>query len=211
MAYQEPLEGKRTNIKSNSNSVIDNCTVTLQQGTLIGLSQSSTTITVSRTPEYLEAYMNNNQTADLGAGDHVKFNTVISSSGSNISLDTTTAYTNGAGASRGRFTLAANHTYWLFGDLTAVVFNGNDLVYYYWYNVTGSAQIGATVYNTASARNNTSQSLLQAPAVGHIATGGSSTLVELRILPVSGTITRIGDTLVSPVAYGAVATVRMIG
>jgi hypothetical protein len=209
MAYQSPAEGQRINIKSNSNSVIDNGTVTLQQGTLIGLSQSSSTITISRSPEYLEAYMSTNQTTNLGVGDHVKFNGTIATAGSNITLDTSTTYTNGAGASIGRFTLASGHTYWLFGNLTSVVYNtSSDAIYYYWYNVTAGAAIGPTVYNTAPARNNTSQNLVQAPAVGVIITG-ASTLVELRILA-GGTITRLGDTGATPLSYGAVATIRML-
>jgi len=209
MAYQSPSEGQRINIKSNSNSTIDNGTVTLQQGTLIGLSQSSSTITVSRSPEYLEAYMNNNQTTNVGVGDHVKFNATIATAGTNISLDTSSTYTNGGGASIGRFTLATGHTYWLFGNLTSVLYSSSaDAIYYYWYNVTAGAQIGPTVYNTAPGRNGTSQNLVQAPAVGVITTG-TSTLVELRILT-GGTITRIGDVSASPLSYGAVATIRML-
>ncbi len=47
MAYQPPLNGRRINIKADSNSAIDNSTVTLASGTNVSLSQASSTITVN--------------------------------------------------------------------------------------------------------------------------------------------------------------------
>jgi hypothetical protein len=47
MAYQPPLNGRRINIKADSNSVIDNGTVTLASGSNVTLSQASSTITIA--------------------------------------------------------------------------------------------------------------------------------------------------------------------
>ena len=52
------------------------------------------------------------QSTNLGTNDHVKFNTITSSYGDKISLDTTTAYTSAINvASIGRFSLKAGSRY----------------------------------------------------------------------------------------------------
>jgi len=185
MAYKSPLEGRRINIKSNSNSTIDNGTVTLQEGAGISLSQASSTITINRSTsiDFLETYMNNDQTTNLSANDHVKFNLVNASSGSSISLDTTTTYTTtAAAASVGRFTLASGKTYFLFANINCALYSASSGgVTIGWYNATSSAYLGNTTvfYNAPNARS-TTQNLSQVPAVAMITTSGS-TLVEVRI------------------------------
>lgn len=96
--------------------------------------------------EYNRVEMRTVQSADFVTNtDHLKFDTAAGSSGSSITADTTTTYTNGAGASRGRFTLAAGKTY----KLTAIVpfasfSNSNGALDFGWYNITGSAQLGSS-------------------------------------------------------------------
>ena len=209
MAYKSPLEGRRINIKSNSNSTIDNGTVTLQEGAGISLSQASSTITINRSTsiDFLETYMNNDQTTNLSANDHVKFNLVNASSGSSISLDTTTTYTTtAAAASVGRFTLAANKTYLLYGNLPCVSYSASSgYLYFRWYDATNSTYIGLPAYNSAPARSTTTN-IIMSPALAIIDTT-SSTLVELRISAVSG-MGQIGITGFGVV--GAAATLQVI-
>lgn len=61
--------------------------------------------------------------SDIGVGDHIKYNTVLGSNGTNISLDTTTAYSNIASQdSIGRFKLKTGHTYILSSTMQSLTF-----------------------------------------------------------------------------------------
>lgn len=64
------------------------------------------------------------QTTNIGAGDHVKFNTVARAGGTGISVDTSTAYTTTLGVdSIGRITLAANATYEIRAQIPKATFS----------------------------------------------------------------------------------------
>lgn len=68
--------------------------------------------TVSAVKSFLFGSMDTDQTTNLAIGDHVKFDNLIESRGSDITLDITTAYTTTVGAaSIGRLTLKAGRTY----------------------------------------------------------------------------------------------------
>jgi hypothetical protein len=95
--------------------------------------------------EYLQAEMQTleSDAADIAANDHIQFQTVNGFSGSSIRLDTSTTYTDGGGASIGRFTLAAGKTYVLRGTVPEADFSGpTGYIGYSWYNLTGSTRIG---------------------------------------------------------------------
>jgi len=211
MAYQAPLEGRRINIKSNSNSTIDNGTVTLQQGTGISLSQATNTITINQSggSDFVQAYTSSDQTTNLAVGDHIKLNTVLGSSGSSISLDTTTGYTTTTGAaSVGRFTLAANKTYMLYANITCSIYSASSgSIWCMWYNVTsgGSGGLGWASYYAPNARS-TTQNLSQAPMVATVTTS-VSTLVELQFI-VMQSVSQLGAAGFG--IYGASAIVHQV-
>lgn len=74
---------------------------------------------------YLEGTFTALQSTNLAVGDHLKFNSVQVSSGSLISLDTTTAYTTTANvASLGRLTLTSGHTYEIIFSVGFAAFSG---------------------------------------------------------------------------------------
>lgn len=81
---------------------------------------------------------------NIAANDHIKFDTVENNLGSDISLDTTTAYVNTANtASIGRFTLTAGRVYKMIGSI--VFFSGSVfdvLVDYAWFNSDTTTQLG---------------------------------------------------------------------
>lgn len=107
------------------------------------------------------------QTTNLAVTDHIKFDTVLFSTGSNISLNTSSPYTTTTGAaSIGRITLAANKTYLL--DLWLVQFNATTLVVNWW-NATSNAAIDGPIAGTF-------------PGCTAVFTPGVSTLVEVRIV-----------------------------
>ena len=140
---------------------------------------TSVTTNVAQAAEYLFAILGSDQTGDFAANDHVKFNTVDKSSGSSISLDTTTTYSKSNGAaSIGRFTLAAGKTYNLRGQLAAS-FDSTDDVAYRWYDVTSGATAlgaGSQKLSVTSTSHFSNANLAEA-----IITPTVSTLVELRI------------------------------
>jgi hypothetical protein len=144
--------------------------------------------------EYLRAEMRTDQTTNFTAdSDHLKMNTVDSSSGSSITLDTTTTYTNGAGASIGRYTLAAGKTYVLRASIPDVSFTngGNGFLGYRWYNLTGAAYIGNNSIIVSSEYAASPDGGFGSYAEAVI-TPAVSTVVELRI-SLSGAITAIGS------------------
>jgi hypothetical protein len=79
----------------------------------IEIEQISGFLPISATAgDYLTARCNGSVNTNVATGDHIKFNTVVSSSGTSIALDTSTAYASTAGAaSIGRFTLQPNKIY----------------------------------------------------------------------------------------------------
>ncbi len=141
--------------------------------------------------EYLRTQLGTDQSTDLVDGDHIKFDSVDASSGSSISLDTTTAYTNGGGASVGRFTLAAGKTYKLHASIPRVVFgSANSSMQYVWHNVTAGTWPGAAGASVSATWN--SSNIANDPYAEAVITTSVSTLMELEITGVNGTISLIG-------------------
>lgn len=102
---------------------------------------------VAALPGALSASLSAAQNADIGVGDHVKWDTVDDSRGASIALDTTSSYTSAAGASLGRLTLAPGRYYLLVASCF-LNFSGNTGNFAFgWYRDSG-VQIG-----NAAARN----------------------------------------------------------
>jgi collagen type VII alpha len=135
------------------------------------------------TTSYLKATLGTSQTTNLTAGtDHIKFDTVQTNFGSDITLDTATAYTSAQNvASLGRFTLKAGKTYRLTASLgTALGTNGYMAAG--WYNSDTNVAINGTAgrqfINSAQASlGNT----FSASAADGIITPAVDTRVEFKI------------------------------
>lgn len=141
------------------------------------------TSTRSGVKEYVFAKLDALQNANIGAGDHIKFDAVLASRGNSIVLDTATTYSNSNGAaSIGRFTLKAGLTYKLFASCPYLLGSGaTGLADLQWNDVTG----------TPAALAGTIQSLLVATTATNDIGGGNAiaiftpavdSLVELRII-----------------------------
>lgn len=117
------------------------------------------TQTFSGTKDFVFARLNTTQNSNIGAADHIKFDTVDFArpasavndpSGaqhtSAILLDTSTTYslTSGA-ASIGRFTVRGGRLYRLYCDPGYVLFSGaTGLLTLQWFDVTGAAGVALT-------------------------------------------------------------------
>jgi hypothetical protein len=138
--------------------------------------------TKSGVQEFLFAKLATQQSANIGAGDHVKFDTVIASRGISIALDTATTYSNvAATASIGRFTLKGNITYRLRGAVPYVLGSGaTGLVELQFYDATAGALLPGVqqaVLVDTTATNDQGGGVAEA-----VFTPGKDTLVELRII-----------------------------
>jgi hypothetical protein len=129
---------------------------------------------------YLFAGLSADQTSNLSGSnnDHIKFNEVITSYGSDISLDSSSTYsTTDNTDSIGRFTLEAGKTY----KLTAAI-RGYSYVAGYikmaWYNADSGTQIGSGLTSLTATYGSNYDSNNQAVA---IFTPATDTRVELRI------------------------------
>lgn len=157
-----------------------------------GTEWSCTAISIPSTAAvFLAATLSAAQTTHIASDDHIAFNTVEASNGSDISLDTATAYSNVNGvASVGQFTLAANHTYRLRVDLGSAT--TSQQIQYSWVDSSDGSAIGqgglflATVY---AGTNSASSSGAEAVVV----VGGSPKTVDVRMTFVAGT-SSIGST-----------------
>ena len=142
---------------------------------------TSVTTNVAQAAEYLYAQTQTNQTSNLASGDHVKFDTVVTSSGSSVTLDTTTAYTTtGSNASVGRFTLQSGKTYRL---SAAIPWTNGSILRLQWYDTTKSANISQWLNVETSAANSGN--------AGAIFTATVETVAELRVNSNTG-VTAIG-------------------
>lgn len=166
------------------------------------------TQTFSGTKDLVLAHSSAVQNANIGVGDHLKFDTIDyqrgavvttsagAASGGSVKLDTTTTYSNANGAaSLGRFSLQGGKVYKLDAAIGYALFSGaTGVVTLQFFDVTGTpAAIGQpmNIYTVTDAGNeNTSGDLLAI-----YAPGGSSqdlALVEVRITAVTA-LTSIGD------------------
>ena len=128
---------------------------------------------------YLQARVTNYYTSNISAGDHIKFNSVVNGSGTDITLDTSTTYTSTAGvASIGRFTLKAGKTYKLYATVQGNGATGVNATFV-WYNSTANAAVsGSRAYPLSPAFSGGNGPVPEATA---FITTQVDTLVELRI------------------------------
>lgn len=143
----------------------------------------------------LQGFNNATYSTNVSVGDHIKFDGVAFVRGSNISLDTTSAYTTSIGvASVGRITLAAGKTYKLTGSINNVVSANYNAMR--WYNSDTNTALG--VVSGMSSPVSTTDRVPSAGFIAYITTS-VSTRVELRIIwnalsSVNGTGDGIGPT-----------------
>ena len=166
------------------------------------------TQTYSGTKDFFLATLSATQSANVGANDHLKFDTIQmqrggassgagAASGGSVLLDTATTYSNSDGAaSLGRFSLQGGKVYKLTLDPGYFLFSGaTGVITLSWADVTGTAAtIGnpLNIYTQADA----SQDGVAGSLTAMFAPGGSSGnlfLVEARITAVTA-LTSIGNT-----------------
>lgn len=132
----------------------------------------TSTETYSTGSGYMLMALGSNQTTGLGAGGRVEFDTIVTSSGESISLNT----------GNGIITLEASRSYRLEGGPDTVFSSnsGGNTMQVKWYDRTNSVEIGnlgtGRPFNAPNGRNAAAQS------VAFIQTTTSSIDVELRII-----------------------------
>lgn len=141
--------------------------------------------------EYVFAKLDTLQNANISANDHVKWDTVLASRGSAISLDTTTAFSAATGAaSIGRFTLKAGLTYKLTAAIPYILGSGaTGLLDVQWFDATLNAALPGTICSLLVATTATND--IGGGVAVAIFTPGQDTLVELRLITVTA-LTQIG-------------------
>lgn len=163
------------------------------------------TQTYSGTKDFVFAHSSALQNSNIGANDHLKFDTIDvirggvgqgAAQGGAVQLDTTTTYANTQGAaSVGRFTLQGGKTYKLSFDPGYVLFSGaTGVITFQFFDATNAVAIGQplNVFTLTDAGNEIATGSLTAM----FQPGGSSqdlTLVEVRITAVTA-LTSIGNT-----------------
>jgi hypothetical protein len=130
----------------------------------------------------MHGYLYNTQSTNIATGDHIKFDNTAFTRGSNISLDTSTAYNTSTNtASIGRITLAAGKTYRLIGiSCTASFSSTSAYLGLKWHNNTTNTPLGTVNTWWGSSFNYTSGGAV----VAYITTT-VTTRVELRINNIS--------------------------
>lgn len=151
------------------------------------------TSTKTGVKEFVFAKMATQQTTNIAAGDHLKFDTVVASRGGSVALDTSTAYVTTAGAAAiGRFTLKAGLTYKLVAGVPYVLGSGaTGLLDVVWYDATAGANLPGTFQSVLVATTATNDQG-GGEAVSYF-TPTQDTLVELRIITATA-LTQIGAT-----------------
>ena len=125
----------------------------------------------------MHGYNNSTYSTNVGVGDHIKFDGTVFTKGNNISLDTSSAYSNSNNtASIGRITLAAGKTYKLTGSINNVVSANYNAMR--WYNSDTGAALG--VQSGMSSPVSTTDRVPSAGFIAYITTS-VATRVELRI------------------------------
>jgi hypothetical protein len=127
--------------------------------------------------DFLQGYVATTYTSNVAVSDHIKFETVRSSSGSSITLDGFSAYSSATNtASVGRILLKANKTYRLWGSInnaTGASYNPTQ-----WFNSDTNTGLG--LVSGAPPPNSTTDRSVGAGTVAYI-TPTVDTRVELRI------------------------------
>lgn len=124
------------------------------------------------------------QSTNITVGDHVKFDVLEASSGSDVAADISTAYTVAAGAaSIGRIRLKAGRTYRLTGDIGSFGAGSAGFVSYRWYDATGGSFLGSNgaVESSTEAANDGLGGSAEATFTPVV-----DSYVELRLTSVSG-------------------------
>jgi hypothetical protein len=140
-------------------------------------------------PECLVAELNIAQNTNIGDGDHIKFDNVQFSSGSSISLDTTTPYTTTPNVpSIGRFTLLPNITYRIKLTIPKVVINRQtSFVVFSLYDSTNDAILGKSVEIRGVGQLQGNIVMASGNSIFHF-TPSVSTLLHVEIINQSGLI-----------------------
>jgi len=141
--------------------------------------------------EFVFAKLDTLQNANISANDHVKWDTVLASRGSAISLDTTTAFSAATGAaSIGRFTLKAGLTYKLSAAIPYLLGSGaTGLLDAQWFDATLNAALPGTICSLLVATTATND--IGGGMAVAIFTPTQDTLVELRLITTTA-LTQIG-------------------
>jgi alpha-tubulin suppressor-like RCC1 family protein len=192
-----PSAGQTINGNANVILTQTNDSVVLTSDGSNVLITSDSRSSVGSTISYLQGYSSTSQTTNLTAGtSHFMFDTVEAYSGTDISLDTSTPYSNTAGAaSLGRITLKAGKTYKLYADAGALSgTNPATYIAYQWYNADTGVAIGQTgsIEGSAEASNDALQAKAEA-----VFTPTVDTKVEIRLTVKGADTLGIGNS-----AYG---------
>lgn len=120
-------------------------------------------------------------TADLAAGNHVKFTSLMFNVGSAVTMDTSTTYTTTANVdSLGRATLVAGNKYWLdFSIPRLKVKNHMSTFTIAWYNADANTQIGNSLVWIGDGASNPEMGMAQCKAYFAPV---ANTRVEMRIV-----------------------------
>lgn len=147
--------------------------------------------TKSGVVEYVFAKLDTQQTTNISANDHVKWDTVLAFRGGSVALDTTTAFSAATGAaSIGRFTLKAGLTYQLQAAIPYILGSGaTGLLDVQWFDATANAALVGTIASALVATTATND--IGGGSAMAIFSPGVDTLVELRLITVTA-LTQIG-------------------
>ncbi len=151
-------------------------------------SSNSAGVVIGSTLDYIQAKVSASYNTNITTNDHIKYDTVVSSSG-NASLDTSTTYVNTANTSSlGRFTLKSGKTYRLTADLGQIDYvvcaNQSRIG---WYNSDTGTQIGESRIFTDLCDADTPSQTIDA-----IYTPTVDSRVEVRILAAGAGFVKIG-------------------
>lgn len=151
------------------------------------------TSTRSGVKEYVFGKMATQQSTNIAANDHLKFDTVVASRGSAAVLDTTTTYSNSAGAaSIGRVTLKGGLTYRLRASIPYVLGSGaTGLLDVVFYDATNGANLPGSFQTMLVATTATND--IGGGVAESVFSPGSDVLVELRIITATA-LSQIGHT-----------------
>lgn len=145
------------------------------------------------TDDYMVAKMATQQTTNVGAGDHLKLDTVVFSSGNSIRLDNTSGYATTLGVTAlGRLLLRGGRNYYLRAVLPYFLGSGaTGLVDLQFYDVTNNVALAGTLL-TATVSTDASNDTGGGDASAWVAPG-NDIIVELRIITATA-VTQFGTT-----------------